>query len=157
MRYLDSWATRDRKLLVYFTEDVIRTLSKSGRSCLRRPETGGILLGRRRGRHFEIQHATSPFPQDQRYMGAFVRERAGHQEIATALWSASGGEVDYVGEWHTHPEKMPTPSSTDFREWMLLANDRPREAPLLAVIVGTTALYVALLSSGRLEVLSSIS
>lgn len=157
MRYIDSWATRDRKILVYFTEDVISTFSKFRQCYSIRTEAGGILLGRRRGRHFEIQCATSPFPQDQRYMAAFIRESAGHQDTATALWTASGREVDYVGEWHTHSEAKPTPSNTDFREWMLLADDSPREAPLVAVIAGTTTLYVALISRSRLEVLSSVS
>lgn len=43
--------------------------------------------------------------------------------------------MDYVGEWHTHPECNPTPSTIDMRGWTQASSTR--KAPMLFVIVGT--------------------
>jgi integrative and conjugative element protein (TIGR02256 family) len=40
-----------------------------------------------------------------------------------------------VGEWHTHPEATPAPSSIDVSEWKSLC--RNNEQPLIFVILGT--------------------
>uniref|UniRef100_UPI003CED28D9 Mov34/MPN/PAD-1 family protein n=1 Tax=Enterobacter cloacae complex sp. 280C5 TaxID=3395861 RepID=UPI003CED28D9 len=37
----------------------------------------------------------------------------------------SDGFLVYLGEWHTHPEDFPQPSSTDLRSWRTgLKDDR---------------------------------
>ena len=151
MRYVDSWATSDRKVLVYFTPEVVQTFAKHRQRYPRQPESGGVLLGRRRGRHFEVVHATSPFPSDKQWWTGFARERGGHQAAATDLWAASRGEVDYIGEWHTHPEAEPSPSGIDRREWRLLASRRVRGAALVTAIVGIASLCVALLMRGQID------
>ncbi len=104
-----------------------------------RPEAGGILLGYRRGVHLDVVAATVPAPQDVQSHWAFVRKDASHQQVAARWWEQSGGRVDYLGEWHTHPQTQPTPSSVDMREWGLLERRNPR--PLLFLIVGTQAWF----------------
>jgi integrative and conjugative element protein (TIGR02256 family) len=56
-------------------------------------------------------------PKDRRTSFGFVRQDKGHQEVATMEWQESGGSVNFVGEWHTHPERHPTPSWIDRRSW----------------------------------------
>jgi integrative and conjugative element protein (TIGR02256 family) len=68
----------------------------------------------------------------------------GHRAIARRLWRGSGGLTRYIGEWHTHPQEDPSPSSIDLDEWRKLAKLRLDERPLLAVIVGQSSLYVEL-------------
>jgi len=80
-----------------------------------------------------------------------VREPDGHQGTATEMWAASGGEVAYIGEWHTHPENVPSPSGIDQREWRRLIAKQGRNVPLVAAIVGTSSLYVALLGIRHTE------
>jgi integrative and conjugative element protein (TIGR02256 family) len=80
-------------------------------------EAGGILLGHYRGPHVEILRCTNPMPKDQRTRFGFVRQDKGHQEIATREWLESRGSINFVGEWHTHPERHPTPSWIDRRSW----------------------------------------
>lgn len=82
-----------------------------------RPESGGILLGYRRGNHLHIAEATTPQPNDQRMRFQFFRRDINHQKAAIRRWELSGNLMDYVGEWHTHPEAEPTPSSLDMKEW----------------------------------------
>ncbi len=48
----------------------------------------------------------------------------------------------YVGEWHTHPESNPTPSSTDIASIIQNYDDAKRAVPFLVmIIVGTTSIY----------------
>jgi integrative and conjugative element protein (TIGR02256 family) len=32
-------------------------------------------------------------------------------------WIRTSGTLDYLGEWHTHPEDTPRPSSIDRQQW----------------------------------------
>lgn len=156
MYYIDSWATADRKVLVYFAPGVIQTFSRHCQRYPRQPESGGILLGRRRSKHFEVVYATTPYQSDEQSPTSFLREPDGHQVVATDLWTASGGEVGYVGEWHTHPEAKPTPSSIDRREWRLLTHRRVRAAPMVTAIVGTASLYVALVAHRQISPMMAV-
>jgi integrative and conjugative element protein (TIGR02256 family) len=99
------------------------------------PEAGGILLGMRRGEHIHVTQLTSPGPEDRRSRTTFHRARRSHQEHALKLWHESGGLMDYLGEWHTHPEIGPNPSAIDLREWCMLL--RNYEAALVFLIGGT--------------------
>lgn len=56
-------------------------------------------------------------------------------------WKDSKGLVRYVGEWHTHPQNYPAPSSIDLTEWQILAADRRDARSLLAFIVGFKGLH----------------
>lgn len=108
------------------------------RSCRQhetcRPESGGILLGYRRGDHLHIVSATTPQPDDQRLRFRFFRRDRYHQKIAVRQWELSGNTMDYVGEWHTHPESSPMPSSLDMSEWTKIC--RSRQASMIFLIVG---------------------
>ncbi|MGE4069825.1 MAG: Mov34/MPN/PAD-1 family protein [Lysobacterales bacterium] len=102
------------------------------------PEAGGILLGFRRGIHLHVVDLTTPQSCDTRSRMRFHRETEGHQQIALAHWSASGGYMDYLGEWHTHPERRPTPSMIDRKEWKAIIINRT--TPMLFLVLGTEGL-----------------
>ncbi|MFN4351677.1 MAG: Mov34/MPN/PAD-1 family protein [Hylemonella sp.] len=97
-------------------------------------EAGGILLGYRRGEHLHVVDTTDPMVGDLRTRYSFDRRDPGHQAAATSAWQASGGCVDYLGEWHTHPELHPKPSSLDLREWRVLGHSKAD--PLVLMILG---------------------
>jgi integrative and conjugative element protein (TIGR02256 family) len=82
-----------------------------------RLEAGGILLGFRRDPHLHVTTATEPRESDSRARTRFDRRDASHHRAAIDAWHTSGGTMDYVGEWHTHPETSPRPSSLDLFEW----------------------------------------
>jgi len=48
--------------------------------------------------------------------------------------------MDYVGEWHTHPESGPAPSSLDFCEWRKIC--KRRKEMMLFLIQGTEAVWM---------------
>ena len=147
MPFLNSWIAHDGRM-VLMCNAVISTFNAHKQST-EMPEAGGVLLGRRRGMHLEVVHATVPMQTDQRSSASFIRNSAGHQEQAVALWEQSGGEIGYVGEWHTHAQNIPLPSGIDIKQWCELTVREPVHAPKLAVIVGMRQLYVALLRYGQ--------
>lgn len=106
-------------------------------------EAGGILLGYRRDPHIEIVDATFPSNGDVRRPLAFTRQSATHQRIAKRVWRNSGQLIDYVGEWHTHPEPHPLPSRLD-RDELCRRSCQHRFEALVELIIGSRSVYAAL-------------
>lgn len=104
-------------------------------SGFRSKEAGGILLGYRRGPHIEVVEASTPLPGDIRKRHRFERCDAGHQAFSDFHWKSSHGLITYVGDWHTHPERTPTPSPVDCCEWGKLKSFYCE--PLVFLIIGT--------------------
>lgn len=133
------------KNLIFIHEEAMQLINSYRQSQPTDCEAGGLLIGKRRGPHFEITAATPPQSDDLRSRYQFVRFEDGHQQLAQALWSASNCEDTYLGELHTHPEDLPTPSSLDLKEWKK-AGKRHQEI-LIFIIVGIQSNYYTLLTS----------
>jgi len=103
-----------------------------------KPESGGILLGSYRGPHIEITDITEPSRLDRQSRCGFIRKSPHHVKADKDAWKASKGTAGYIGEWHTHPEAIPTPSYTDKYEWKITL---PMQ-PLILMIIGTDGLWV---------------
>lgn len=97
-------------------------------------EAGGLLLGFRRGSHLHVVTCTQPCPTDRRTRTTFKRGCSGHARIAYERWRESQERIDYLGEWHSHPEAQASPSGVDLREWRKLI--RNRHDALIFLIVG---------------------
>lgn len=156
MPFVAEWSTADKRNLVVFSSDVLRVFKRYRQQFFWQPEGGGILLGRRRGKHLEVMLATEPSPKDSRSAFSFVREADGHAELAEQAWRQGEKQIDYLGEWHTHPQRVPTPSSIDRREWGKLVLQRPKLTPILVVVVGTKAIHAELIDDTQGKVLSPI-
>lgn len=113
--------------------EVLRALDTYRQHKSTDAEAGGLLLGFRRGPHLHVTACTQPFPADRRTRTSFKRACAGHAEIAYMRWRASQERMDYLGEWHSHPEAKAAPSGIDLREWRKLLGNR---RPLFFLIVG---------------------
>ena len=51
--------------------------------------------------------------------------------------------MNYLGEWHTHPEDVPSPSSHDRRDWLrTLDTAQFEQSFLFFIIVGRTSIGV---------------
>lgn len=101
------------------------------------PEAGGILMGYRRGPHTHVTEATVPTTRDVQRRFGFFRHATHHQRVALRRWKESGETLDYVGEWHTHPEDDPSPSSIDLTHWRDIAQASSR--PMVFLIVGRSS------------------
>ncbi|KWU48660.1 Mov34/MPN/PAD-1 family protein [Pseudomonas palleroniana] len=142
MSFVATWIVPGTQQLVYLREQPLEVFSRYIQEGIDSKEAGGILLGHVRGEHLEIIEATEPSFWDRRFRFLFERMPHFHHKLAMKRWRESNGLVRYIGEWHTHPQNVPTPSSIDLREWQILAADRRDGRPLLALIVGCNGLHV---------------
>lgn len=109
-------------------------------------ETGGVLVGM-----FDIPRKTVyvvdtiPSPEDsQEKPTLYIRGCAGLAERVEAIQAESAGELEYIGEWHSHPDGCPcSPSSDDLN---LFANVTDR-----MTAAGYPALMAIVCQSGQLS------
>lgn len=82
-------------------------------------EAGGVLLGRFiiDSKNIVVDRVTVPMKGDKRTRYTYTREASVHQKAITKVWEESSGTCNYLGEWHTHPEMRPKPSSQDIKNW----------------------------------------
>lgn len=146
MPFVTTWVVPGTLQMVYLREQPLEVFSRYIQEGVDSTEAGGILLGHVRGEHLEIVEATEPSFWDRRFRFFFERMPYFHHKLAMKRWRESNGLVRYIGEWHTHPQGRPTPSSIDLKEWQILAADRVDGRPLLALIVGWEDLHVEYMS-----------
>jgi len=121
-------------------------------------ESGGILLGSvYHDSHVVVAMATTPKYPDQAGPCFFDRSRARAQRIIEREWESSSGVRIYLGEWHTHSEAHPKPSSRDRK--MIRNMFRQTEMHidfLLLVIVGITTNWVGIEDGNSLQQLQPV-
>jgi integrative and conjugative element protein (TIGR02256 family) len=132
--------------------EVLKTLDTYRQHKSSDAEAGGLLLGFRRGPHLHVTACTQPFPADGRTRTSFKRACAGHAEIAYKRWRTSQERMDYLGEWHSHPEAKAYPSGIDLREWRKLLGDR--HDALFFLIVGIDEHWYGAGMRSRIEPIS---
>lgn len=123
---------------------------------LKDKEAGGVLLGRfiQDSNNIVVDLVTEPMKRDIRKRYFFKKCREDHQRIVEALWEESGGTCNYLGEWHTHPEPIPSPSSHDLKEWKKVLEYTICDSDkLFFIIVGTKAIevWVGLIASKEIK------
>ncbi|RQH00136.1 Mov34/MPN/PAD-1 family protein [Paraburkholderia dinghuensis] len=129
---------------------VLTTLARFRQTSFSAPESGGILMGYRRGGHLHVTKMTTPQAGDTQHRYGFLRQAPCHQKIALEQWKAQRETMDYVGEWHTHPEPSPTPSSIDTSAWRKIC--AMKREPMVFVIAGThNLLWVGVGHGGALR------
>ncbi|WP_432404870.1 Mov34/MPN/PAD-1 family protein [Wukongibacter sp. M2B1] len=104
----------DKNTIVTISDLVIEKINKY-RQLNRMYESGGILLGRVKIDYSEyiIDDISEPCSRDRRYRYGFIRNKDKAQKIINEAFDKSNGVIQYLGEWHTHPECNPTPSIVD--------------------------------------------
>ncbi|MBI2749590.1 MAG: Mov34/MPN/PAD-1 family protein [Burkholderiales bacterium] len=115
-----AFATADGRSIILIDPVVVELLSQHKQIAPGAIEAGGVLLGHLRGPHFHIRIATSPGPNDVRSRTSFQRQDKSH-ERAYLRARSNDPLIAYIGDWHTHPERSPAPSTIDGREWGLIA------------------------------------
>lgn len=127
--------------------EVIERLNPFRQYLSHAAEAGGILIGYRRGQHLHVVDATTPGPGDRRSRYEFQRKDPVHQDTAFALWKRSRQTLDYLGEWHTHPQVNPTPSCIDTGEWAKIMCDR--RVPMIFAVLGLETWWIGVGHDGR--------
>lgn len=73
-------------------------------------EAGGQLFARFDDGRIIVDEATGPRASDCRTVTSFAPNR---REEQAEINDRHSGKLHYIGDWHTHPEECPCPSSTD--------------------------------------------
>ena len=119
--------------------DIVAEFSEIQRKSDFQKETGGILIGYYRSlcNSLLITDMTHPQRKDLMERFRFIRRSTGHQEIMDELWESSGYRKSYLGEWHTHNEKVPKPSTVDINNWKKISQLIPNFDELFFIVVRT--------------------
>ncbi len=132
-------------LSIKISEEVFEKMKSFIQDENHKPEAGGILIGHYlEDNNYSITDVSSPSELDKSSRFNFTRSKKNAQKIINKIFKDSKGKKIYLGEWHTHPEDHPQPSSLDRSEWTLLAAQRRDKRPVLAVIIGRRSLYAEL-------------
>lgn len=82
-------------------------------------EAGGIIIGKENLSNNDLVFvsATEPLKRDIRRKYRFHRKDKGHVTLFNRIYDESRQIHRYIGEWHTHPEKIPNYSGMDLKNW----------------------------------------
>ncbi|MCC5865935.1 MAG: Mov34/MPN/PAD-1 family protein [Wenzhouxiangella sp.] len=99
------------------------------------PEAGGQLFGTISETCVTVKKATGPRPSDRRGPFYFVADRLAERREIRAMHKSG---LHYFGDWHTHPQAVPTPSATDLESMSdLFVRSKHQLNAFLMIIVGT--------------------
>lgn len=130
---------------VEFYDNVITRLESFRQNKVEDKESGGILIGRFiiGTNDVVIHEVTIPTKADRRNRSFFKRSKKATQNLINAMWKNSNGTLNYLGEWHTHPEDIPSPSEIDLNNWYKITQSAYYEQEFLFfVIVGRKKLRI---------------
>lgn len=135
------------------TEKVIETLKQYRQKKIFEKEAGGQLFAQFDGADTYIVDATPPNPSDKRGRFSFRPDR-NIQQIDIARRYTMG--LHFAGDWHTHPQPIPSPSSIDIASMIECFNKSKHGLKaFLIVIVGVAepplGIYVGLVRNNTIE------
>ena len=152
-----SYLAASGRQRITFTDDVLDHFSVHRQTGCFTSEAGGQLFATFGEDQITLRHATGPSWLDRRQRFRFFPNWWAARSDIRRMHRA---RFHYVGDWHTHPEPVPTPSHMD-RESMhdIFQKSRHDLAGFLMVIVGTDpvpdGLYVGIYTADTAVQLSS--
>lgn len=128
---------------IVLSENVVNRISHYKQNEPTAHEAGGILLGKVFDDTIYIDAISEPSSEDESGRNYFYRNVEKAQNIVEYAWRESNGERIYLGEWHTHPEKVPKPSIDDKKLIANMLEHSKMEIDfLIMVIAGTFGYFV---------------
>jgi len=95
---------------LHFSDEVLRRFAAYRQTRFWHREAGGLLFARIIGNDITLEEATGPRRSDRRSRYSYQGDRRLEQR---EIDERHGRGLDYVGDWHTHPEPRPRPSGDD--------------------------------------------
>lgn len=100
------------KQILVFSDAVIAHFRRYRQLRWWHREAGGQLFARFDGPQVLINQATGPRRTDLRTRWSYVPDRRAEQREIDELRKQ---ELHFIGDWHSHPERRPSPSTPDNR------------------------------------------
>ncbi len=95
---------------IILTNEVLEYFDQHRQVGVNSKELGGQLFAKLEEKRIVIAKVTGPRTSDKRGRFSFIPNRKAEQREINIMFSKG---LHYVGDWHTHPEKRPSPSRTD--------------------------------------------
>lgn len=145
------------EVVIAFSQSCLALFEKHCQRSSRHREIGGQLFARFVQNKMLIEQATAV--PGRRFRFSFLPDRRSEQ-IEIEKYFADG--LHYVGDWHTHPEASPHPSSPDVRKMSGIFKESKHQLDfMLMVIVGLAlypdGLFVGVVNLEKLTVLHRIA
>lgn len=136
-----------------FDPAVIRYMLQRRQKKSRQKEAGGQLFGKLTPYEIYVQEATGPRASDFRARTLYKPDRKAEQIEINERFSRG---LVYLGDWHSHPEAVPEPSSVDSRSMAeSFRKSTHNSTAFLLVIVGSGSrwdkCFVALYGKSGIE------
>lgn len=132
--------------ILKINEEALNQISKNlNQTIINQKEYCGVLLGREimNSLNVIIDKITETSEHDIQKKYYFFRDNKYHQTQIKNEWENSKGTCNYIGEWHTHLEEYPNPSSKDIKEWKkALKNFKFDRETLFFIIIGTKEIAI---------------
>lgn len=98
-------------------------------------ESGGQLFGKEENGIIYVFRATGPYKTDKRSRFSFRPNRTREQREINRFYSRG---LHFLGDWHTHPEQNPTPSTIDLKNIQdCYSKSSHKHGGFLLLIIGT--------------------
>lgn len=132
-------------LSVKISHEVILRMYQFIQDDKNKPESGGILIGHDlQDNNFSITDISTPSIYDKSNRFNFTRSKKNAQLILNKFFKESNGKKIYLGEWHTHPEDYPTPSTVDKKSILeRIHKDVLNSEIIFMIIVGRKSFYIS--------------
>ena len=148
-----SWRCRDFRQVLVLSDEVLSYVRAHRQLEHCANEAGGQLFGVVSPQEVLITVATGPYAEDTRSRFSY---RSSPQAANAAIETQEGGGLSYLGEWHTHAEGRPTPSSYDKATMSAISKKSTlRAGAAMMLIVGRSeilgGLYVGTVEKGNLR------
>lgn len=118
-------------MTVWFTHEVHERMLREA-AIFAPLETGGLLVGWRNGADWIVTGLIGAGPKAMHGRYAFVPDHAWQVKELGRAFALSGGDLDYLGDWHTHPTGPARMSWTDHRTLRRIA--RKVKRPLMVIM-----------------------
>lgn len=98
-------------------------------------EFGGVFIGYKSDENFIITNILIP-DEYKNGKNIFVREPGTLNERLSEIHTTTNGKIQYLGEWHSHPDGPTNPSSTDINAMKEIAKNKNIniDKPLLMIV-----------------------
>lgn len=118
-------------------------------------EQFGVLIGSRADDESKIwiDTCTSPQNTDTSQRARFIMKDPNHQKMINNAFESSGGELGYIGTWHTHPQDNPIASTIDLADWKQCSLRNP-DRQLVFVIIGNKQINIYVKRNHKLEIIT---
>lgn len=121
---------------IVFHREVLEVFEKNKQTGYFTPETGGQLFALLKDGQVDIVRATEAGKRSKRSRFFFRPNRDDEQ---AEIRDAFAGDFHFIGDWHTHPEKKPTPSGTDLAKSTEIFTRSTHELNAFCLVVVGTA------------------